>query len=52
LERLRYALSARRTTRSRFTLRRTSLKGRGIAPEFTGEAWSAVRDAIYRGRGT
>jgi len=50
-EGLRHALAARRAARSRFKLRRASFKGKGLSPEFDGEAWPAVRDAIYRGRG-
>jgi hypothetical protein len=50
-EGLRHVLSQRRGRRADFRLRRVSFKGQGLAPEFAGEAWPAVRDAIYRERG-
>ena len=50
-EGLRHVLATRRTARSRFKLRRASYKGKGLAPDFDGGAWPAVRDTIYRGRG-
>ena len=50
-EGLRRVLADRRTRRGGFKLRPASFKGRGVAPEFEGESWPAVRDAIYRERG-
>jgi len=50
-EGLRRVLAERRRGRSGFRLRRASFKGKGLAPDFAGESWPAVRDAIYRERG-
>ena len=50
-EGLRRVLADRRRRRRGFTLREVSFGGHGLAPEFEGEAWPAVRDAIYRERG-
>ena len=50
-EGLRRVLADRRGRRSGFRLRRSSFKGDGLSPEFDGESWPAVRDAIYRERG-
>jgi hypothetical protein len=50
-EGLRRVLADRRARRGGFKLRRASFKGQGVAPEFEGESWPAVRDAIYRERG-
>ena len=50
-EGLRHVLADRRARRSGFRLRRTTFKGDGLSPEFEGESWPAVRDAIYRERG-
>jgi hypothetical protein len=50
-EGLRRVLAERRTRRSGFRLRQASFKGDGLSPEFEGESWPAVRDAIYRERG-
>lgn len=50
-EGLRRVLADRRARRSGFKLRRASFKGQGVASEFEGESWPAVRDAIYRERG-
>jgi hypothetical protein len=29
-----------------------TFKGDGLAPEFAGRSWDAIRDAIYEGRGS
>lgn len=34
-----------------FKLRRASVGGNGLQPEFRGAGWEDIRDAIYRGRG-
>jgi len=34
-----------------FRLRRASVTGNGLRPEFTGAGWEDIRDAVYRGRG-
>ena len=34
-----------------FKLRRASVGGNGLQPEFSGARWEDIRDAIYRGRG-
>jgi len=41
----------RRARRAGFQLRRVTFGGEGVAPEFAGESWPAVRDTIYRERG-
>ena len=50
-EGLRQVLAERRRRRGAFALRDVSFGGQGLAPEFEGESWPAVRDAIYRERG-
>jgi hypothetical protein len=50
-EGLRRVLADRRARRGGFRLRRATFKGKGVSPEFEGERWPAVRDAIYRERG-
>jgi hypothetical protein len=50
-EGLRRVLAERRVRHAGFRLRRASFKGKGLAPEFEGKSWPAVRDAIYRERG-
>jgi hypothetical protein len=50
-EGLRRVLADRRARRAGFRLRRASFRGDGLAPEFEGASWPAVRDAIYRERG-
>jgi hypothetical protein len=39
--------SARRKTK----LKPVTFKGNGLSPEFRGEDWKAIRDAVYQGRG-
>jgi hypothetical protein len=34
-----------------FKLRRASVKGKGLQPEFRNATWETIRDEIYRGRG-
>ena len=36
---------------ARFKLRRASVGGSGLQPEFQGASWDDIRQAIYRGRG-
>lgn len=50
-EGLRHVLAAHRRRRTAFRLRPAAFKGEGLSPEFAGESWPAVRDAIYRERG-
>jgi len=50
-EGLRHVLAARRKRRAGFRLRRATFQGSGLSPEFAGESWPAIRDAIYRERG-
>jgi hypothetical protein len=50
-EGLRRVLAERRSRRAGFRLRDAAFDGDGLAPEFAGESWPAVRDAIYRERG-
>jgi hypothetical protein len=50
-EGLRRVLAERRSRRAGFRLRRATFAGEGVAPEFDGESWPAIRDAIYRERG-
>jgi putative antitoxin of VapBC-like toxin-antitoxin system len=49
-EGLRRVLAERRR-RPGFRLRRVTFGGEGLAPEFSGESWPAIRDSIYRERG-
>jgi hypothetical protein len=35
-----------------FKLRRASVKGKGLQPEFRNATWETIRDEIYRGRGS
>ena len=44
-------LAERRSRRAGFRLRRATFAGDGLAPEFDGESWPTIRDAIYRERG-
>jgi hypothetical protein len=37
--------------RARFVLRDASFSGKGLQPEFQGQRWDEVRDAIYEGHG-
>ena len=50
-EGLRHVLADRRRRESGFRLRDASFAGEGLAPEFAGASWPAVRDEIYRERG-
>lgn len=50
-EGLRRVLADRRARSRGFRLRRATFKGKGLSPQFAGESWPAVRDAIYRERG-
>ena len=34
-----------------FTLRRASVKGKGLSKEFEGASWEDLREVSYRGRG-
>lgn len=47
---LRAVLKERRD-KPKFELRDESFGGQGLAPEFQGERWDELRDAIYQGRG-
>jgi hypothetical protein len=38
--------------RAVFKLRKVTFKGEGMAGDFVGRPWEAVRDAIYDGRGS
>lgn len=51
-EGLRRVLADRRGRRAGFHLRDVSVDGEGLSPEFDGESWPTIRDAIYRERGT
>jgi hypothetical protein len=46
-----YAGGGGRRRRAGFRLRRATFAGDGVAPEFDGESWPTIRDAIYRERG-
>lgn len=48
---LRAVLKSRRS-RGRFALRDASFGGQGLQPEFRGERWEDLRDAVYEGRGS
>lgn len=49
-EGLRHAIATRRARRTGFKLRRVTVKGEGISPDFAA-GWSHLRDEIYRGHG-
>lgn len=51
-EGLRRVLAERRSRRAGFRLRRVTFGGEGLAPELAGESWPAIRDSIYRERGS
>jgi hypothetical protein len=50
-EGLRWVLGRRRRQRS-FRLRNGSVRGRGVQPGVVEGNWEAVRDSIYKGRGS
>jgi hypothetical protein len=47
---LRKIISDRKTAPS-FRLRKASVKGEGLAPEWRDADWDEIRDFIYKGRG-
>lgn len=49
---LREALANGRSVQRKFRLRDESFGGEGLSPEFEEGGWEAIRDAIYRGRGS
>jgi Arc/MetJ family transcription regulator len=48
---LRRALEVRRQESGGFRLRKASVRGKGLQPEFADGSWERIRDAIYEGRG-
>jgi hypothetical protein len=48
---LRKVLAERSQRHRPFRLRKASVKGQGLQPEFADGEWERVRDAIYQGRG-
>jgi hypothetical protein len=51
-EGLRWTLSQRRRKSERFTLRDAGVMGEGVAKDLTEGDWAAIRELIYRGRGS
>jgi hypothetical protein len=51
-EGLRRVLADRRTRRAGFRLRDVSFSGEGLSPELADQSWPAIRDTIYRERGS
>ena len=51
IERGLYAVIRERQSKPLFRLRRASVGGNGLQPEFRGAGWKDIRDATYRGRG-
>jgi hypothetical protein len=51
-EGLRKVLAERKQRSDPFRLRKASVKGRGLQPEFADAGWERLRDAIYEGRGS
>jgi hypothetical protein len=49
---LRKVLAERRQRKPPFRLRKASVKGQGLQPEFADGGWGRIRDAIYEGRGS
>ena len=47
---LRAVLKERRQ-RGRFKLRKVTISGRGLQPEFRSSGWDRMREAAYEGRG-
>lgn len=45
-------LIQQRKAQQTFVLRDASFGGDGLQPEFRGQGWDEVRDAVYEGRGT
>jgi hypothetical protein len=48
---LRHAIATRAKPNGTFRLRKASVKGHGLHPEFADGSWERIRDAIYEGRG-
>jgi len=40
-----------RSARIKTKLKPVTFKGNGLSPEFRGEDWKTIRDAVYQGRG-
>ena len=51
IERGLYAVVRETQSKPNFRLRRASVSGNGLQPEFRGASWEDIRDAVYRGRG-
>jgi hypothetical protein len=51
IERGLYAVVSETRSKPVFRLRRASVAGKGLQPEFSGAGWEDIRDAVYRGRG-
>lgn len=49
---LRKVLAEKSQRKRPFRLRKASVKGRGLQPEFADAGWERLRDAIYEGRGS
>ena len=51
IERGLYAVIRETQSKPVFKLRRASVAGNGLQPEFSNASWEDLRDAVYRGRG-
>ena len=51
IERGLYAVVRETQSKLNFRLRRASVSGNGLQPEFSAASWEDIRDAVYRGRG-
>jgi len=49
---LRKVIAEKRQRGRPFRLRKASVKGQGLQPEFAGAEWDRLRDAAYEGRGS
>lgn len=47
---LRKVIAEKSQRKRPFRLRKASVKGRGLQPEFADAGWERLRDAIYEGR--
>ena len=51
IERGLHAVIRETQSKPMFRLRRASVAGKGLQPEFSDATWEDIRDAVYRGRG-
>lgn len=51
-EGLRSVISRRKQRKQPFRLRKVTVKGEGLHPDFADAGWDRIRDTIYEGRGS